>query len=125
MSNTMTRKLKIVHTSTQPLRHEPGEAVEVGVDVHRASSRVALDSSGRGLLAPWVQPAGPELLLQRLRPLREGVAQRSAGILGFRDDRDRVGSDWMGSTGGGRHARSLPATLEVTSHPGVVGGPVT
>jgi hypothetical protein len=38
MSNTKTRKLTIVRTPTHPLRLEPGEAVHVGVDVHKATS---------------------------------------------------------------------------------------
>ena len=48
--------------------------VHVGVDVHKASYSVALYSDGRGLIATWVQPARPELLIERLRPLREGIA---------------------------------------------------
>jgi hypothetical protein len=40
MSNTKTRKLTIVRTSTQPLRLEPGEAVHVGLDVHKATYSV-------------------------------------------------------------------------------------
>jgi hypothetical protein len=40
MSNTKTRKLTIVRTPTDPLRLEPGEAVHVGVDVHKASYSV-------------------------------------------------------------------------------------
>jgi hypothetical protein len=50
MSNTTARKLKIVRTSHQPLRLEPGEAVHVGVDVHKASYSVALYSDARGVL---------------------------------------------------------------------------
>ena len=46
MSNSQTRMLKVVHTSTQPLRLEPGEVVHVGVDVHKASYSVALYSDG-------------------------------------------------------------------------------
>jgi hypothetical protein len=50
MSNTKTRKLKIVRTSTQPLRLKEGEAIHVGVDVHKQSYSVALYSVDRGLL---------------------------------------------------------------------------
>jgi transposase len=75
MSNTPARKLKIVRTSHQPLRLEPGEAVHVGVDVHKASYSVALYSDARGVLTTWVQPARPELLLERLRPLREAIVR--------------------------------------------------
>jgi hypothetical protein len=75
MVNIESRTLKITRTPNQPLRLEPGEAVHVGVDVHKASSRVALYSPRRGLLATWVQPAQPELLWERLRPIRQGIAQ--------------------------------------------------
>ena len=42
MSNTQPRKLTIVRKPAEPLRLEPGEAVHVGVDAHKASSSVAL-----------------------------------------------------------------------------------
>jgi transposase len=85
MSNPTARKLKIVRTPTQPLRLEPGEAVHVGVDVHKASYSVALYSDARGVLTAWVQPARPELLLERLRPFREAIARvvYEAGPTGF------------------------------------------
>ena len=85
MSNTKTRKLNIVRTPIQPLRVEPGEAVHVGVDVHKASYSVALYSDGRGLITTWVQPARPEILIERLRLVREGVSQvvYEAGPTGF------------------------------------------
>jgi hypothetical protein len=51
MSNTKTRKLSIVHTPANPLSLEPGEAVHVGVDVHKASYSVALYSDRRGLMS--------------------------------------------------------------------------
>jgi hypothetical protein len=37
MANTQTRKLTLVRKPTEPIRLEPGEAVHVGVDVHKAS----------------------------------------------------------------------------------------
>jgi len=59
--------------------------VHAGVDVHKASSSVALFSDRRGLIATWVQPARAEVLLERLRPIREGIAQvvYEAGSTGF------------------------------------------
>jgi hypothetical protein len=85
MSNTKTRKLTVVRKPNEPIRLEEGEAVHVGVDVHKASSSVALFSDRRGLIATWVQPARAEVLLERLRPLREGIAQvvSEAGPTGF------------------------------------------
>src|SRR5262245_20360956 len=75
MANTKPQKLTHVRKPSEPVRLEPGEAVHVGVDVPKASSSVALFSDRRGLLTTWVQPARPEVRLERLRPLREGVAQ--------------------------------------------------
>src|SRR3954464_7827964 len=85
MANTKTRKLTLVRKPNDPIRLEEGEAVHVGVDVHKASYSVALFSDRRGLIATWVQPARPEVLLERLRPLREGIAQvvYEAGPTGF------------------------------------------
>src|SRR5512143_1473011 len=85
MSNTKPRKLKIVRPSNPPLRLEEGGALHVGVDVHKAAYSVALYSDGRGLITTWVQPARPEVLLERLRPVREGIAQivYEAGPTGF------------------------------------------
>src|SRR3954454_1833472 len=85
MSNTNTRKLTLVRKASELIRLEQGESVHVGVDVHKASYSVALFSDGRGLIATWVQPARPEVLLERLRPLREGIAQvvYEAGPTGF------------------------------------------
>ena len=72
MTDTKTRKLSVVRT---PVRRRSassqGEVVHVGVDVHKATYHVALLSDRRGLLATWVQPARPELLLERLAPVRE------------------------------------------------------
>src|SRR5689334_16931525 len=75
----------VVRTPTNPLRLEPGETVHVGVDVHKATYHVALSSGSRGLLASWVQPARPEALIERLRPIRDQVAQvvYEAGPTGF------------------------------------------
>jgi transposase len=85
MSNTKTRKHALVRKPAEPVRLEPGEAVHVGVDVHKASFSVALFSDRRGLIATWVQPARPEVLIERLRPHREGIARVAyeAGPTGF------------------------------------------
>src|SRR5262245_13710870 len=85
MSNTNTRKLTLVRKPNEPIRLEVGEAVHVGVDVPKASSSVALFRDRRGLIATWVQPARAEALLERLRPLREGIAPvvYEAGPTGF------------------------------------------
>jgi hypothetical protein len=85
MSNTQTRKLTVVRKPNEPLRLEESEAVHVGVDAHKATFSVALVSDRRGLIATWVQPARPELLIDRLRPVREGIARvvYEAGPTGF------------------------------------------
>src|ERR687889_2407549 len=85
MSNPNSHNLTVVRKPNDPVRLEPGEAVHVGVDVHKASYSVALFGDRRGLIATWVQPARPEVLLERLRPIREGIAQvvYEAGPTGF------------------------------------------
>ena len=85
MTSNTTRTPSIVRPASAPLRLEPGEVVHVGVDVHKATYHVALLSDRRGLVATWVQPARPELLVERLTPLREGIAQvvYEAGPTGF------------------------------------------
>jgi transposase len=79
------RTRSLPRTATGPLRAEPGEAIHVGLDVHKATYHVAVLSDRRGLLATWVQPARPEVLLDRLRPLADRVAAvvYEAGPTGF------------------------------------------
>jgi transposase len=57
----------------------------VGVDVHKASYHVAIVTDQRGLVATWTQPADPDLLVERLRPIAAQVAQvvYEAGPTGF------------------------------------------
>ena len=71
--------------SSRVLRLEKGEAVHVGVDVHKHTYHVALLSDVWGFVTTWVQPADPELLVQRLRPIQEQVVQvvYEAGPTGF------------------------------------------
>jgi transposase len=85
MTGNTTRTPATVRPSTAPLYCEPGEVIHVGVDVHKATYHVAVLSDRRGLLATWVQPARPELLAERLTPLREAIAQvvYEAGPTGF------------------------------------------
>src|SRR4051812_46003475 len=85
MSDTKARRLSVVRNSSDALRLDQGEAVHVGVDVHKATYHVAVFSGSRGLLATWVQPARPELLIARLGPIKEQVAGvvYEAGPTGF------------------------------------------
>jgi transposase len=85
MSTTKARTLKLIRTRTQPLCLDQGEVVHVGVDVHKASYSVALHSTERGLLITWVQPARPGVLIERLRPVHQRIAQvvYEAGPTGF------------------------------------------
>jgi transposase len=53
---------------------DPAESVHVGVDVHKRTYHVAAWSGTRGLIATWVQPASPEVLLERLGPLEGRIA---------------------------------------------------
>ena len=85
MTDAKARKLSVAGTSHDTLRLGPDEAAHVGVDVHKATYHVAVLSNQRGLLATWVQPANPEALIERLRPIHNRVAQvvYEAGPTGF------------------------------------------
>jgi transposase len=85
MTDTKARKLTVVRNSSDALRLDQDETVHVGVDVHKATYHVAVLSGSRGLLATWVQPARPELLIERLGPIKEQVAGvvYEAGPTGF------------------------------------------
>ena len=85
MSNTKARKLTVVRKPNEPIRLEPGEAVHVGVDVHKASYSVALFSDGRGLIATWVQPARPEFH----RPTSVGASARKSPCVAMCRTSDR------------------------------------
>jgi transposase len=78
-------KLRIVRTLTEPIRLDRGETAHVGVDVHKLTYHVAVVTDQRGLIATWVQPATPGVLLGRLEPIRDRVAQvvYEAGPTGF------------------------------------------
>ena len=71
--------------SSRSLALEKDEVVHVGVDVHKHTCHVAVLSDVRGFVTTWVQPASPELLVRRLRPVRGQVAQvvYEAGPTGF------------------------------------------
>jgi transposase len=85
MTETKARKLSVVRNSSDALRLDQGETVHVGVDVHKATYHVAVVSGSRGVLTTWVQPARPELLLERLAPITGQVAGivYEAGPTGF------------------------------------------
>src|SRR3954454_2397896 len=85
MTSNTTRTPSTVRPAPAALLCEPGEVIHVGVDVHKATYHVALLSDRRGLVTTWVQPARPELLTERLTPIREAIAQvvYEAGPTGF------------------------------------------
>lgn len=85
MTSNPTRTPSTARPAPAPLSCEPGEVVHVGVDVHKATYHVAVYSGSRGLLATWVQPARPELLIERLSPIKGQVAGvvYEAGPTGF------------------------------------------
>ena len=83
----MARTQTTAATSHSPssILLDAGELVHVGVDVHKATYHVAVVTDSRGLVATWTQPADPELLVERLKPIRTQVAQvvYEAGPTGF------------------------------------------
>ena len=82
---TATRKPRIVRLASPALRLDATEVAHVGVDVHKASYHVAVVTDLRGLVASWTQPAGPELLVERLGLIRTQVVQvvYEAGPTGY------------------------------------------
>src|SRR3954464_13801851 len=80
-----TKQNTSARDTDSPVRLDAREVVHVGVDVHKATYHVALYSTTRGVLATWVQPARPEVLVDRLDPIREHVASVAyeAGPTGF------------------------------------------
>jgi transposase len=81
---TATRKTIIRASSSTP-RLDEGEVAHVGVDVHKASYHIAVVTDRRGLVATWTQPADPDLLVERLKPISAQMAQvvYEAGPTGF------------------------------------------
>src|SRR3954451_22803275 len=85
---TATKKTRIARTTSatsSTLRLDSGEVAHVGVDVHKASYHIAVVTDRRGLRATSTQPAGPDLLLEPLKPIGTQVAQvgYEAGPTGF------------------------------------------
>src|SRR4051812_45695237 len=83
-----TKKTRIVRpTSATPSTFclDAGEIAHVGVDVHKASYHVAIVTDLRGVVASWTQPASPDLLVERLSPIRTQIARvvYEAGPTGF------------------------------------------
>lgn len=80
-----TKKTRVVRPASSSIRLDDGEVLHVGIDAHKATYHVALLSDRRGFLATWVQPADPELLVAKLKPFRDQVAQvaSEAGPTGF------------------------------------------
>jgi transposase len=81
---TATSKTRVVRLSSA-LKLDKSETVHVGVDVHKASYHVAVLSNQRGFITHWTQPADPQVLLDRLKPIHNQVAQvvYEAGPTGF------------------------------------------
>src|SRR4051794_18392803 len=71
--------------SSASLHLDPEETARVGLDVHKATYHVAVCTDRRGLIATWVHPADPGLLVAKLLPFREQLAQivYEAGPTGF------------------------------------------
>ena len=80
-----TRTVRPTASTSSTLRLDTGEAAHVGVDVHKASYHVAVVTDLRGLVASWTQPASPDLLVERLKPIGSQIAQvvYEAGPTGF------------------------------------------
>ena len=76
-----------------------GEQVDVGVDSHKRSYKVALWSFERGVVATWTQGADPQALARKLEPHRERIRRvvYEAGPTGYglvRELRNRGSPLW-------------------------------
>ena len=82
---TATRKPRLVRLASSAPHLDAGEVAHVGVDVHKASYHLAIVTDLRGRVATWTQPARPDLLVERLNPIRAQVARvvSEAGPTGF------------------------------------------
>jgi transposase len=82
---TATQKTRLVRPASSALRLDNNEVAHVGVDVRNASYHVAVVTDRRGLIASWTQPASPDVLVERLKPIGTQVAQvvYEAGPTGF------------------------------------------
>src|SRR3954468_16282761 len=85
MTMAKDRTTPAVRDTDSPVRLDAREVVHVGVDVHKATYHVALYSTTRGALTTWVQPARPEVLVDKRPPIRKHVASvvYEAGPTGF------------------------------------------
>jgi len=79
------KRLRAIEGTGQAISLTPEEQVHVGVDVHKRSYHVALWTAERGWIATWVQPAGDQVLLARLAPMRRAISHvvYEAGPTGF------------------------------------------
>src|SRR3954463_3974191 len=93
---TATKTTRIVRPTSSTLRLDTGEVAHLGVDVHKASYHVAVVTDRRGLVATWTQPASPDLLVERLKPIRPRVARfgSEAGPPGFARTRRLRAADY-------------------------------
>jgi transposase len=70
----MAQRLRKTVRAGKEIRFDEGEAVHVGIDVHKKDYRLNVWSEMRGKpLAQWVQPALPELVIARLTPYKERI----------------------------------------------------
>jgi transposase len=85
MTAKRTATIASNRTSTSSILLGPRERAHVGVDAHKATYSVAVYVEGRGIIATWTQPARPEALIDRLRPVASQVAcvAYEAGPTGF------------------------------------------
>ena len=81
----MKKKVADSRTRGKGVEVLEGEAVFVGVDVHKMTYSVSVWSEGRGLLSRWVQPARVAVLAGRLEPIESHVVRvvYEAGPTGF------------------------------------------
>ena len=82
---TMAKSVKSAPRRSRSLELLGKETFHIGVDVHKRSYHVACWNASSGLLASWVQPASPILLIEKLRPFEQNCVRMvyEAGPTGF------------------------------------------
>lgn len=83
MANSTKPKAQSRRTRSSQLLEK--KEFHVGVDVHKRSYHVACWNERHGLIASWVQPPSPQLLIEKISPFQKNVQRvvYEAGPTGF------------------------------------------
>jgi hypothetical protein len=74
-ATAMSEKVTRSRRNGKEIRLLEEEVAYVGVDTHKRSYQVAVWKARQGDIVKWTQAADPELLCERLRPIRERIGR--------------------------------------------------